>query len=385
MSQSPSDSEQPSEAPQPTIQQNSSGSLGGGQQAINGNNNSQYQDNRNFGVSVYLPPDTEVELPENLAFKSWRNRLCNYLKTVFFLFSVFVAWSFMGLFINQAFPKSLASSLVNYTFRGFWSHIKTPSNFLEITSGRMWEGIRRSIAVLPSLDSIKCTNDKAGAQELNKLDSQYWLLARLAENLQEGSEDFDDVFWKIRELEEERVAIASRLKPLKQVYLRNLDYFQKLISRLSFLLRRSKKHNQVEKILNEIVQRYIHIENASELQVQELIEFLENRTSQLPKTQSLYNVWRLTNWIHIQTRNLHFSELESPGIAEIDSTYPPVRALKEKSGSKPKFHVPNGCGHGYPRVEKLEDRENIDFYESIYQAEKAGREMCIRCKNNLCK
>ena len=291
----------------------------------------------------------------------------------------------MGLFVNQAFPKSLTSSLVKYTFNGFWSHIKTPSNFLEITSDRMWEGIRRSIAVLPSLDSIECTNDKAEAQELNKLDSQYWLLARLAESLQEGSENFDDVFWKIRELEEERIAIASRLEPLKQVYLKSLDSFQDFISRLSLVLRRSKKHDQVEKILNEIVQGYIHIENASELQVQELIEFLENKTSQLPKTQSLYNVWRLANWIHIQTRNLHFSELESSVIADIDSTYPPVRAFKEKSSSKPKFHVPNGCGHGYPKVEKLEDKENIDFYETIYQAEKAGREMCIRCKKNLCK
>lgn len=219
MSQSPSDSEQQAESPQSKIHQNNSGFLDGGLQAINGgNNNSQYQDNRktyNY-YDINPPPTSEIELPEALVFKSPKERVFNYIKTIFFLFSVFISWSFMGLFAKQAFPGSLANSLLRYTFDGFWNHVKTPGDLLERTSFQLWEGIRRSIKVLPSLSSIEFTDDKNEAERLNKLDSQYWLLVNLTEGFQKGSENSDDIFWKVRELEEQRNAISSRLEPLKK-------------------------------------------------------------------------------------------------------------------------------------------------------------------------
>lgn len=63
MSRASSDAEQP-ECPQSRIHQSSSGNLGGGQQAIYGDNNSQYQDNRTIGINIF--PPSETTLPEDL-------------------------------------------------------------------------------------------------------------------------------------------------------------------------------------------------------------------------------------------------------------------------------------------------------------------------------
>lgn len=376
MSQS-SDSEQNTTSPQPKIHQNASGNLGGGQQAIYGNYNSQYQDNRTFNIY-----SSEPDLPEELVFKSWKDLLLNYLKTVFFLFSVLISWLFMGLFASHAFPKTLATSLIQYTLHGFWNHIRTPKSLIRKTSSPLWEGIKLSIDNLPSLTSIEVTNDKSEAEKLNKLDSQYWLLARLAEGFQ-GCKEFDDIFWKIRELEEQRSFIVLRLEPLKTVYLKELNSFQNFITNLPSLSNKSKKYDQIEKILNELAQSYAYIESASELQIQEFIEILRDRTARIPNTQSLYNVLRLVDWVYAQARNSKVGESDNP---VIDSDYPPIRALKDKQKNyKPKYHVPDGCVVGYPKVERPEDKERIDFYESIEDAEKAGREICHNCRKKLTK
>ena len=77
MSQSASEPDKQSDNPQPKISQNSSGNLGGGQQAIYGDNNFQNQDNRTINdnrriFNIYSNEDL-FELPEHLTFKSWHH------------------------------------------------------------------------------------------------------------------------------------------------------------------------------------------------------------------------------------------------------------------------------------------------------------------------
>lgn len=83
------------------------------------------------------------------------------------------------------------------------------------------------------------------------------------------------------------------------------------------------------------------------------------------------------DWTHTQIR---ISRSHESDTSIIDSNYPPIRALKNKPNYRPKYHVPGGCVVGYPKVEKPEDKERIDFYESIEEAEKASREICDNCR-----
>jgi len=371
MSQSDSDRE-PNQT-QPSISQDSNGYVGGGKQAAIGNNNFQYQG----GIYVNIDVNNEFfELPENLVFKSCRLKAYSYIKTVGFLFVVFVSWGVMGIFSNQAFPPSLVNSLIQHTFIGIWKRPKSLKDLLKIfeaAPSQLWENIRWNIISSPSLLFTKPTNDKTEAEKLNKVDSQYWLLARLAEILQEGSENFDDIFWAIRKLEEQRNHIGVRLTPLKQTYLKDLNNFQEFVVKLSSLSNKSKKHDQVEKILNELVQKYVVRENVSELEILELIEVLEERSAKIPMTQSLYNVWRLVNWMYIQVRKSKENELD----ASLDANYPPIRAWKSKQS---KYHIPNGCDTRYPRIEKVDDENLIDFYKTEEEAKKDNREICKFCK-----
>ncbi len=378
MSQSASEPDKESDNPQPKISQNSSGNLGGGQQAIYGDNNSQNQDNRTY--NIYLNEDF-FELPEHLIFKSWKHKFCNYIKTIVFLLLVLVSWSFLGIFANQAFPPPLVKDLLKYSFAGVWNNPKSLSDvdeMIEKASNNLWRNTKRSIAL--NLTPIKETNDKTEAEELSKIDSRYWLLAHLAEILQEDSEQFEEVFWAIRKLEEKRLYISTRLEPLKQKHLKELKFVQESIGRLTLLSNKSKKYDQVEKILNELVQKYVMRENVSELEIQELIEVLEEKAAKIPMTQSLYNVWKLVDWMNTQVSNLKPTNSDVSNLSSIDSNYPPIRALKIKHG---KYHIPNGCRDRYPMVEKPENAERIIFYDSIEDAAKDGRKICDNCRKKL--
>ena len=385
MSQSASEPDKQSDNPQPKISQNSSGNLGGGQQAIYGDNNFQNQDNRTINdnrriFNIYSNEDL-FELPEHLTFKSWHHKFCNYIKTIVFLLLVLIAWSFLGIFANQAFPPPLVKDLLKYSFAGVWNNPKSLSDvdeMIEISSNNLWKNTKRSIAL--NLTPTNETNDKTEAEELNKIDSRYWLLAHLSEILQEGSDQFEEIFWAIRKLEEKRLYISPRLERLKQNHLKQLKFIQDSVGRLALLSKKSQKYDQVEKILSELVQRYVMRENVSELEIQELIEVLEEKASKIPMTQSLYNVWKLVDWMNTQVSNLKTPDSDVSNLSSIDSNYPPIRALKIKHG---KYHIPNGCRDRYPMVEKPENAERIIFYNSIEDAAKDGRKICDNCRKKL--
>jgi len=325
MSQSASEPDKQSDNPQPKISQNSSGNLGGGQQAIYGDNNSQNQDNRTF--NIYLNEDF-FELPEHLTFKSWKDKFCNYIKTIVFLLLVLISWSFLGIFANQAFPPTLIKHLLKHSFAGVWNHPKSVSDIFEETSANLWKNTKHIIT--SSLPDIEETNDEIEAKRLNRRDSHYWLLSRLAEILQEDSEQSEEIFWNIRKLEENRLHISPRLELLKQEHLKKLKFVQESIGRLTLLSKKSKRYDQVEKILNELVQKYVMRENVSELEIQELIEVLEEKAAKIPMTQSLYNVWKLVDWMNTQASNLKPTNSDVSNLSSIDSNYPPIRALKIK-------------------------------------------------------
>lgn len=367
MSQSASESDKQSDNPQPKISQNSSGNLGGGQQAIYGDNNFQNQDNRIF--NIYSNEDF-FELPEHLTFKSWKHKFCNYIKTIVFLLLVLIAWSFLGIFANQAFPPTLIKDLLKHSFAGVWNHPKSVSDIFEETSANLWENTKHIIT--SSLPDIEETNDKIETERLNRRDSHYWLLSRLAEILQEDSDQFEKVFWSIRKLEEKRLYISTRLEPLKQKHLKELKFVQESIDRLTLLSKKSKRYDQVERILNELVQKYVMRENVSELKIQDLIEDLETKLTKTPMTQSLYNVWKLLDWVYTQIHESKHSE----SYTVLDSSYPPIRALKTKQR---KYHIRKDCGR-YPKIETIEDIKLLDFYETEEDA-KNYRHICDLCKN----
>lgn len=367
MSQSTSEPDKQSDNPQPKISQNSSGNLGGGQQAIYGDNNFQNQDNITF--NIYLNEDF-FELPEHLTFKSWKHKFCNYIKTIIFLLLVLLSWGFLGIFANHAFPPSLVKDILKYSFAGVWSQSKSASEIFEETSANLWKNTKH--IMLSSLPDIEETNDKIEAKKLNRRDSYYWLIANLAEILQEDSDQSEEIFWNIRKLEEKRLNINPRLEHLKQKHLKELKFVQESISKLTLLSKKSQKYDQVEKILNELVRKYVMRKNVSELEIQDLIEDLGTKITKTPMTQSLYNVWKLLNWIYTQ---VHESKNHESYTA-LDSSYPLIRALKTKQR---KYHIRKDCGR-YPKIETIEDVKLLDFYDTEEDAKK-DRYICDLCKN----
>lgn len=373
MSQSASESDKESNNPQPKISQNSSGNLGGGQQAIYGDNNFQNQDNRTINdnriFNIYSNEDF-FELPEHLTFKSWHHKFCNYIKTIVFLLLVLTAWSFLGIFANQAFSPTLIQHLLKHSFAGVLNQPKSVSDIFEETSTNLWKNTKHIITSF--LPNIEETNDEIEAKRLNRRDSHYWLLSRLVDILQEDSNQSEEIFWNIRKLEEKRLYISPRLEHLKQKHLKELKFVQESISRLTLLSKKSKRYDQVEKILNELVQKYVMRENVSELKIQDLIEDLETKITKTPMTQSLYNVSKLLDWVYTQVHESKDNELYTA----LDSSYPLIRALKTKQR---KYHIRKDCGR-YPKIETIEDVRLLDFYQTEEGAKKE-RHICNLCKN----
>ena len=110
MSQFPFDSEQQPESLQPKITQSSSGNLGG-QQAAYGNDNSQYQDNRQTHIHLDLQ-DKDLE-----PLTVW-GKILSYLKVFAFIVATLIFWVLFGLFTSFPFPYGQAIDLMLCCFKG---------------------------------------------------------------------------------------------------------------------------------------------------------------------------------------------------------------------------------------------------------------------------
>lgn len=287
----------------------------------------------------------------------------------------------LGLFSKQAFPLSLIKSLIGYTFEGSAKYLTKPERFLDNTSKNLWKAIRSSIICLPDHEKlIEETDTVKEARDLNKIESQYWLLIQLSEKLQVGSEDYEVVFWKLRELEEERQDILQRLEPLKKKYLRNLDDLQQELSKFSQIFASSKQDKEIEDLLNNLVIN-LKKDEVTELEIQELLETVKEKAYEFPNTQRIYNVWRLIDWVYQNSwlrREQSFSALDMQN--QMDSHYPPVRAHISKSRTK--YHLPHGC-HLYPKVENESDVDRIYFFLDAKEAERSGFKICGLCKKQI--
>ncbi len=378
MSQDPSKFEQQSPDSQSRINQHISGNsagTGNQQAAIYGDGNTVYQ------ILIDTRPDVELA-DEPIHFQSWKDYLLNYIKTLLLLISVSISWVFMGLFATNAFPHKLTNDLIKYIFLSCWENLQNSEDFLNRATSDMWLHVKN---MLSSLDNLNGNSDyllsinfnENSAKYLNKIDSQYWLLARLLEILDENS-DSSDIFWKIKDLENRREKIRPHLDNLKKVYLPDLYSFEKFIEATK-LSGKSKMADEVEKILNELVAKYINVQYVSQIEVLELIEALEEKAANTPKNSTIYSVWQLANWLYTQ---LQTQQISSSRLSSIDSNCPPIRALKNRNNYKSRYHIPNGCNL-YPKVSKQDDIDKIDFYQSSKEAENAGRVLCRHCRKRL--
>lgn len=361
------------------IGQNNSGSMFGGMQAAEGDGNFQYQDysEKNFNfIFDFSEAPTKPQLPQQVVFKSWRHRLYNYFKLllILILISVFVAWFFMGLFANNAFPQPLVSQLIEYSFSGLIS-FGTSNNKYNQDS---WMKIHEMVDLLIALPDIKVSGSVKEAEHLSRRDSSYWLLAQILEIFEDNILEPSELFWQIRDLEDLREPVSNRLKPLKAKHLRNIQKIQSFAKKVKIVSEKSKRQDQLEKALFNLVQKYISTQNPSEVDILSLISDFKEELPKISGTNALYNFYKIINWVHAHSHNKPSSTYE-----EINRKYPLIRARKSNPSNK--YHTNSYC-KSYPKIEKEEeDVPKIDFYYSTIEAEQKNREICSNClkMNNL--
>jgi hypothetical protein len=243
----------------------------------------------------------------------------------------------------------------------------------------MWQEARLTVNNINSLDTVIATGDEREANELNRLDSKYWLLSKIIELLTIGVivTDKDLVDWKLSELDEERDFILDRLRPLKRKYYTWLtrieDSWQSFYSLFTLqAIRREKRLRIFERSLTSLVIFYISREPSKE-NIQEMLEALDEIMARNPRLKPLYQTSRLLNWVYSYIESSTTNVQEDPIYREYL-----VRARREK----PCYHLPNGCTH-YPRVEKPEDKERILFFRTTEEAKAQNLNLCGSCRKIL--
>lgn len=282
--------------------------------------------------------------------------------------------------VNHAFPSSLVNSLVNYLFSGFklykWQLGKAVDKSIDST----WQEIKSHLYQLRVPESVVATGDKREARELNKLDSEYWLLIAAVELLSDGISPSEKslVNWKLSELDEQRDFLLERLQPLKRKYYGQLNWIESFWNSCYSLftlkvLRQEQELKKVQEILNDLVVSYVRQEPSSKEVLQEMLEALDEKTTKNPRLKTLYKTWRLLNWIYSYIETSTATATEDPVYSKF-----PVRARLDSYC----YHLPDGCSN-YPRVEKEEHKKIIKFFETVEEAEAEGLDLCGRCKIRL--
>lgn len=317
-----------------------------------------------------------ARLPESLKLISFWQKFWNYVKTLLLLFVVFIAWFFLGFTASHSFPIDLIKDFATYLLSGFQTHNFELDKAVSQSLNSMWQRARSAVNNINSSETVIATGDKREASELNKLDSEYWLLSRIIELLTTGisTTDKDLVDWKLSELDEERDFILDRLRPLKRKYYSWLSRVENSWQSFYALftlqaIRQQKRLKIFERSLSSLVIFYINREPSKE-NIQEMLEALDEIMSKNPRLKPLYQTSRLLNWVYLYIESLTTDVQEDPIYKEY-----PVRARCEKSC----YHLPNGCTH-YPRVEKPEDPAKILFFRTIEEAEAQNLNLCGSCR-----
>jgi hypothetical protein len=312
-----------------------------------------------------------------LRLKSFWRKLCNYVKTLLFLFIALTAWVFLGFTASHAFPLWLSDSLINYLFSGFKVHKWKLEKAVDHSLNCVWQGVKLQLGNIPPSKSVNATGCKGEAKELNRLDSGYWLLIAAIKLLTTGinPSDKSSIDWKLSELDEQRDFILERLQPLKRKHYRWLSQVQNFWNSCYEVftlkaVRRERELKQIEKVFNDLVRLYLQQEPTSREVLQEMLEVLDEKVTSNPRIKTLYKAGRLINWVY------SYIEKSTPVITE-DPIYEklPVRAIRRS----PCYHLPNGC-RLYPRVEKSKDSERIKFFETVEEAKAENLYLCGKCK-----
>lgn len=229
MSQPPSNSEHPSESPQPRIDQHSSGNSLGGQQAAIGNNNNQFQDNStNYNNYTFYNYYGELQ-DEDLEPLTLGGKILSYFGVFIALILTLIFWLFFGLFINFPFPFRQALELVASCFRG---KVGSKANSLQ--------------KQLQLKDTDSLSIDK-----LNEIDFQARLYLEVLECLGTDKVKNNERLAKtIETLKQKRIILQDQIKPHQpkkyQTVSKAQDFFE------SFVLNQTEDLGQIETILVEV-------------------------------------------------------------------------------------------------------------------------------------
>lgn len=267
-------------------------------------------------------------------------------------------------------------ALTGYLFSGFQAHKWQLNKALEQSLNSTWQEVKSEVNSIPTASSVPETSNGEEARRLNRLDSKYWLILRATELLSGGipSSDRNLVDWKLHELDEERESLYNRLQPLRRRYYKRLDRIQGVwnfcYSIFTFkAVRKNREFREIEKILAALDSTYTGRIPSRE-NIQEMLEIVDEKVLNYPRSQFLHRTSRLFNWIYLNLESLTTKVAEDPKYKDY-----PVRA---RHGSS-RYHLPNACSH-YPRVEKPEDQATILFFRTIEEAEAHDLNLCGSCK-----
>ena len=360
-------------------QQVDNSTIYGGMQAANGDGTVQFQVNGNVSIeaNIRLEQRLGTEIPEQLKLKSFWQKVCNYLKTLLFLIVALVTWFFLGFTATHAFPSSLVESLIGCLFSGFKIYKVQVGKAVEESIKSAWQTVRLKLHDIPTPESVVATGSKREARELNRLDSEYWLLTAAIELLSANISPSDRnlVDWKLSEIDERRDLLSERLQPLKSEHFKLMNRLQETWkSCYEFFslkaIRQEKENKKVERILSYLVVSYAGEVPSSREVIQGMLEVLDEEITKYPRLKTLREAWRLLNWTY------SYTEYSSEGIRE-DPKYEEfhVRARQESLI----YHILGGCWR-YPRVERAGDDEIIRFFKAIEDAEAEKLKICKTCQ-----
>ena len=277
---------------------------------------------------------------------------------------------------SHAFPTDIIDLFLKYLFSGFRCHKFKVDKAVKYSLDSIWSEVSLRAYNITISDSIAETSDQEETRELNKLESEYWLLLQIIDLLSSNGTNHDRALLNqgIHSLDQERESILKRLNPLKSRYYKLLSQVQDISNTtLSFLLydifRNIEEQKNNEKILTEVYERY-SCKDPSKLNIKEMIKSLEAMIGSIPRSKNLYITLDLVRWIDLVIEDLEGIHAEAPQYSRYK-----VRAKRTSN----KYHIYSNCSK-YPRVEKPGDDEKIKFYSDIQEAEEENKFLCKDCK-----
>jgi hypothetical protein len=278
---------------------------------------------------------------------------------------------------SHAFPTDIIDLFLKYLFSGFRCHKFKVDKAVKYSLDSIWSEVSLRAYNITISDSIAETSDQEETRELNKLESEYWLLLQIIDLLSSNGTNHDRALLNqgIHFLDQERESILKRLKPLKIRYYSSLSQLQDISNTVfSFLpyniFRKIEDQKNNEKILTEVYEQY-SCKYPSKSTIKEMIKFFEAMIGSIPRSKNLYTALDLIRWMDSVVEDLEGSSYEAPQYSKYK-----IRAKINRNT----YHIYSRCSK-YPRVEKLGDEKKIRFYTNIQETKGDNLVLCKDCNN----